>query len=68
MTDKNKHNKSYPSIEPKNQTAQEKASEYNSQDPTSKGFVIPEGYVTGDEFARRVKEGLRKKLQENGYL
>lgn len=68
MTDKNKHNKSYPSIEPKNQTAQEKTSEYNTQDPTSSEFIIPEGYVTGDEFARRVKEGLRKKLQENGYL
>ena len=30
--------------------------------------ILPEGYVTGDEFVRRVKEGLRKKLMANGYL
>ena len=30
--------------------------------------IIPKGYVTGDEFVKRVKEGLRKKLTENGYL
>ena len=29
---------------------------------------IPEGYMTGEEWARQVKEGLKKKLQENGYL
>ena len=29
---------------------------------------IPEGYMTGDEFVRRAKEGLRKKLREHGYL
>ncbi|GHU93869.1 hypothetical protein FACS1894156_1340 [Bacteroidia bacterium] len=31
-------------------------------------FKIPEGYVTGDEFKRRVIEGLEKRLKENGYL
>ena len=31
-------------------------------------FCIPPGYMTGDEFERRVKEGLRKKLKDNGYL
>ena len=31
-------------------------------------FRIPPGYMTGNEFERRVKEGLRKKLKENGYL
>jgi hypothetical protein len=31
-------------------------------------FEIPEGYMTGDEFERRVIEGLEKRLKENGYL
>ena len=25
--------------------------------------IIPEGYMTGDEFERRVKEGLRQKIE-----
>ncbi|GHT72684.1 hypothetical protein FACS189456_1860 [Bacteroidia bacterium] len=35
---------------------------------TSDTFEIPEGYVTGDEFVRRVIEGLEKRLKANGYL
>jgi hypothetical protein len=31
-------------------------------------FVIPEGYMTGDEFARRVKEGLIRRLKEDGLI
>lgn len=31
-------------------------------------FVIPEGYMTGEEFEKRVIEGLQKRLKENGYL
>jgi cyclophilin family peptidyl-prolyl cis-trans isomerase len=30
--------------------------------------IIPEGYMTGDEFERNVKAGLRQKLKEHGYL
>lgn len=30
--------------------------------------VVPEGYMTGDEFRVRVKEGLKKRLADNGYL
>ena len=30
--------------------------------------IIPDGYMTGDEFEKRVKEGLRQKLKEHGYL
>lgn len=30
--------------------------------------VIPEGYVTGDEFARQVKENLRMKFAQDGNL
>jgi len=30
--------------------------------------IIPEGYMTGEECKRKVIDGLRKKLQENGYL
>ena len=29
---------------------------------------VPEGYMTGDEFERRVMYGLKKRLIENGYL
>ena len=29
---------------------------------------IPPGYVTGDEFKRRVMEGLERKLRDYGYL
>ena len=45
----------------------ENGAEYPSKKDTT-DFDIPEGYMTGDEFSKRVKEGLRKKLQENGYL
>ncbi|GHU70472.1 hypothetical protein FACS189413_10870 [Bacteroidia bacterium] len=31
-------------------------------------FEIPLGYVTGNEFAQRVKEGLLKRLKDNGYI
>jgi len=30
--------------------------------------IIPEGYMTGDEFEKNVKKGLRQKLKEHGYL
>lgn len=30
--------------------------------------IVPEGYMTGDEFVRRTKEGLTKRLKDNGYL
>lgn len=30
--------------------------------------IIPDGYMTGDEFERRVMEGLRQKLKAHGYL
>ena len=30
--------------------------------------VIPEGYMTGDEFARRVKESVTKFYKENGLI
>ncbi|MDR1737483.1 MAG: hypothetical protein LBR66_01500 [Candidatus Symbiothrix sp.] len=29
---------------------------------------IPEGYMTGDEFERRVLVGLKNKLVANGFL
>ena len=29
---------------------------------------IPPGYMTGDEFERRVMEGLTQRLKDNGYL
>jgi len=31
-------------------------------------FVIPEGYVTGEEFSRRVIERLEKTYREHGLL
>ena len=31
-------------------------------------FCIPPGYMTGDEFVRRVTEELEQKLRDNGYL
>ena len=31
-------------------------------------FCIPLGYMTGDEFKRRVWEELIQKLKDNGYL
>ena len=31
-------------------------------------FVIPEGYMTGEEFRKKVKEGLKNRLKANGYL
>ena len=31
-------------------------------------FVIPEGYMTSEEFRRQVKEGIKSRLQANGYL
>ncbi|MDR0332682.1 MAG: hypothetical protein LBI15_04385 [Dysgonamonadaceae bacterium] len=34
--------------------------------PTNK--CIPPGYMTGDEFEKRVMEELEKKLKDNGYL
>lgn len=40
----------------------EKHGEYDTQGKSSAEFVIPKGYVTGDEFARRVKEGDLKKM------
>jgi len=30
--------------------------------------IIPEGYMTGEECKKKVTDGLRKRLQENGYL
>lgn len=30
--------------------------------------VIPEGYMTGDEFAKRVKESVTKFYKENGLI
>lgn len=68
MTSKSKQQKSYTSTEPAAQTVQEKPSEYNTQSSSTTEFVIPEGYVTGDEFERRVMEGLEKRLRDNGYL
>jgi len=37
------------------------------ENPTVTG-EIPEGYVTGDEFARQVKENLRMKFAQDGNL
>ena len=37
------------------------------EDPFIKG-VIPEGYITGDEFFTGIKEELRKRAMENGLL
>ncbi len=31
-------------------------------------FVIPDGYMTGEVFEKKVIEGLQKRLKENGYL
>jgi len=36
-------------------------------DPAVTG-VIPDGYMTGEECKRKVIDGLKKRLQENGYL
>ncbi len=40
--------------------------EVEFENPIASG-IVPEGYMTGDEFEKRVKEGLRQKLKENGY-
>jgi len=37
------------------------------EDPNVTG-VIPEGYVTGEEFRKTVKENLRKKFTEDGNI
>jgi hypothetical protein len=37
------------------------------QNPAVTG-IIPEGYMTGDEFERQVILGLEKRLKENGHL
>ena len=37
------------------------------QNPAVTG-ILPDGYVTGDEFVKNVISGLEKKLKDNGYL
>jgi len=70
MTNKNKHTpKTYQPIDNQVDIVHEEAAKYGTQgNENSMDFVMPEGYVSGDEFSRRVKEGLRKKLRDNGYL
>ena len=41
--------------------------EVKFEDPFIEG-VIPEGYMTGDEFFTGIKEELKKRCQENGLL
>jgi hypothetical protein len=47
---------------------EEKMVAHPVKEPQAMPFEIPEGYVTGDEFVRRVKEGLEKRLKADGYL
>lgn len=68
MTAKSNQTKSYPSTEHKDLNMHEAQGEYNTQGKSATEFVIPEGYVTGDEFEKRVMEGLEKRLRDNGYL
>ncbi|GHT32834.1 hypothetical protein FACS189434_05580 [Bacteroidia bacterium] len=49
--------------------------EYQTTTTTYAGFenpavtgVIPAGYMTGDEFSKRVIFNLEKRLKEDGYL
>jgi len=37
------------------------------ENPTETG-IVPEGYVTSEEFRKTVKENLLKKFSENGNL
>ncbi|MDR3704624.1 MAG: hypothetical protein P4L28_01800 [Paludibacteraceae bacterium] len=47
----------------------EEAPKYGTQgNENSTNFVMPEGYMTGDEFEERVMAGLEKRLKKNGYL
>ncbi|GHT72691.1 hypothetical protein FACS189456_1890 [Bacteroidia bacterium] len=39
-----------------------------TQEPQAIPFEIPEGYVTGDEFVRRVKEKLIASFKADGLL
>jgi len=46
----------------------EDSSDYLNDKDTAAEFVIPEGYVSGEEFEKRVIAGLKRRLEENGYL
>ena len=37
------------------------------ENPADTG-IVPEGYVTSEEFRKKVKENLEKKFSENGNL
>ena len=37
-------------------------------DNLTPSFVVPDGYMTGDEFERRVITGLRNRLEKDGYF
>ena len=48
----------------------EKRRQYNGiefANPSVTG-IIPDGYMTGEDCKRKVINGLRKRLQENGFL
>jgi hypothetical protein len=70
MKNKNKHtSQTYQPIHNQVDIVHEEAAKYGRQgDENSTDFVVPEGYMTGDEFEERVMAGLAKRLKENGFL
>lgn len=61
-------NKDYKHSKKPVNKVKENSTDYPNNKDIASDFVIPEGYVSGDEFEKRVIAGLKRKLEENGYL